>query len=75
LGDPISGLNRAATRKTSPPQESNHSIFNKRFMEEPEGLTPIQSYRLWMNENALQMEMGIPLVPHPKHMFSKKSMV
>jgi len=44
-------------------------------MEEPEGLTPIQSYKLWMNENALQMEMGIPLVPHPKHMFSKKSMV
>jgi hypothetical protein len=30
-------------------------------MEEPEGLTPIQSYRLWMNENALQMEMAYHL--------------
>jgi len=71
MGDPISGLNRASTTKTPPPQESNHSIFDKRWIEEPEGLTPAQLYNHWMNENTLQMEMGIPLVPYPKHTFSK----
>ena len=70
-GDPISGLSRAATTKKTPPQESNQSIFDKRWIEEPERLTLVQSYNHWMNENALRMEMGIPLVPHPKLTFSK----
>ena len=71
MGDPISGSIREATTKTPPPQESNESIFDKSWIEEPEGLTPVQLYNHWMNENALRMEMGIPLIPHPKHMFSK----
>ena len=25
----------------------------------------------WMNENALRVEMGIPLLAHPKHTYSK----
>ena len=73
-GDPISGLSWVATTKkntTTLPQESNQSIFDKRWIEEPERLTLVQSYNHWMNENALRMEMGIPLVPHPKHTFSK----
>ena len=37
LGNPISELNRADSSSTPPPQESNHSIFDKRFMEGPEG--------------------------------------
>ena len=42
MGDPISGINRVATTKAS--QESSQSIFGKHWMEEPEGLTTIQSY-------------------------------
>src|SRR6185369_505952 len=37
----------------------------------PEGLTPTQSWLHWMNENALRVEMGIPLLAHPKHTYSK----
>jgi len=41
------------------------------WIKEPEGLTPIQSWLHWMNENALRVEMGIPLLAHPKHTYSK----
>ena len=69
MDDPISGFEGMATTKTL--QESNQSIFDKRWIEEPEGQTPILSYNHWMNKNALRMEMGIPLVPHPMHTYSK----
>jgi hypothetical protein len=69
MGDPISGKNRVLI--TEPPQESNESIIDKPWIKEPEGLTPVQSWRHWMNENALLVEMGIPLLTHPKHTYSK----
>jgi len=69
MGDPISGLDRVATTKI--PREFNQSIFDKNWIEEPERLTPFQSYNHRLNENALRMEMGIPLVLHPKHTYSK----
>ena len=56
MGDPISGINRVVTTKAS--QGSSQSIFDKRWIEEPEGLTQIQSYHHWMNENALRVEHG-----------------
>jgi hypothetical protein len=53
------------------PDQSSESIFDKPWIKEPEGLTPIQSWLHWMNENALRVEMGIPLLAHPKHTYSK----
>ena len=41
------------------------------WINEPAGLTPTQSWLHWMNENALHIEMGIPLLAHPKHTYSK----
>src|SRR4029078_13381837 len=41
------------------------------WIKKPKGLTPIQSWLHWMNENALCVEMGIPLLAHPKHTYSK----
>ena len=49
------------------PEESSESIFYKPWTKELEGLTPIQSWQHWMNENTLRVEMGIPLLAHPKH--------
>ena len=37
----------------------------------PEGLTPTQSWLHWVNENALRVEMDIPLLAHPKHTYTK----
>ena len=34
-------------------------------------MTPTQLWLHWMNENALRVEMGIPLLAHPKHTYSK----
>ena len=34
-------------------------------------MTPIQSWLHWMNENALCVEMGIPLLARLKHTYSK----
>jgi len=47
-------------------EKSSESIFNKPWIKEPKGLTPTQSWLHWMNENALSVEMGIPLLAHPK---------
>jgi len=47
------------------------STYDTRVLKEPEDTTPIQSYSHWMKENALRMEMGIPLIPHPKHSISE----
>ena len=52
------------TSKTS--EKSSESVFDKPWTKEPEGLTPTQSWLHWMNENALSVEMGIPLLAHPK---------
>ena len=57
------------TSKT--PEKSSESIFDKPWTKELEGLTPTKSWLHWMNENALRVEMGIPLPAHPKHTYSK----
>ena len=57
------------TSKT--PEKSSESIFDKPWTKELEGLTPTKSWLHWMNENALRVEMGIPLLAHPKHTYSK----
>ena len=57
--------------KSKAPKQSTKSIFDKPWIKEPEGLTPTQSWLHWMNENALRVEMGIPLLAHPKHTYSK----
>ena len=54
-------------------EESSEPIYDKPWIKEPEGLTPTQSWLHWMNENALRVEMGIPLLAHPKHTYSKIS--
>ena len=57
------------TSKT--PEKPSESIFDKPWLKEPEGLTPAQSWLHWMNENALRLELGIPLCAHKKHTCSK----
>ena len=57
--------------KSKAPKQSSKSIFDKPWIKEPEGLSPTQSWLHWMNENALRVEMGIPLLAHPKHTYSK----
>ena len=57
--------------KSKAPKQSSKSIFDKPWIKEPEGLSPTQSWLHWMNENALCVEMGIPLLAHPKHTYSK----
>ena len=57
--------------KAKAPEQSSKSIFNNPWIKEPEGLTPTQSWLHWMNENALRVEMGIPLLAHTKHTYSK----
>ena len=47
--------------KGKTPERSSKPIFDKPWIKEPEGLTPTQSWLHWMNENALYVEMGIPL--------------
>ena len=57
--------------KAKAPEQSSDSIYDKPWIKEPEGLTPTQSWLHWMNENGLRVEMGIPLLAHPKHTYSK----
>ena len=57
--------------KSKASEETSKSIFDKPWIKEPEGLTPTQSWLHWMNENALRVEMDIPLLAHPKHTYSK----
>jgi hypothetical protein len=54
------------TGASKAPEQSSDLIFDKPWIKEPEGLTPTQSWLHWMNENALRVEMGIPLLAHPK---------
>ena len=57
--------------KAKAPEQSSDSIYDKPWIKEPDGLTPTQSWLHWMNENALHVEMGIPLLAHPKHTHPK----
>jgi len=57
--------------KAKAPEQSSDSIYDKPWIKEPEGLTPTQSWLHWMNENALHVEMGVSLLAHPKHTYSK----
>ena len=59
--------------KPKAPEQPSDSIYDKPWIKEPEGLTPAQSWLHWMNENALRVEMGILLLAHPKHTYSKIS--
>ena len=57
--------------KAKAPEQSSDSIYDRPWIKEPEELTPTQSWLHWMNENALRVEMGIPLLAHPKYTYSK----
>ena len=57
--------------KAKAPKQSSDSIYDKSCIKESEGLIPTQSWLHWMNKNALRVEMGIPLLAHPKHTYSK----
>src|SRR6185503_6559269 len=71
--DALSELAKLKKGKAKAPEQCSESIFDKSWIKEPEGLTPTQSWLHWMNENALHVEMGIPLLAHPKHTYSKIS--
>ena len=73
MADALWELVKLKKKKGAPkaPEQSNDSIFDKPWIKELEGLTPTQSWLHWMNENALRVEMGIPLLAHPKHTYSK----
>ena len=59
--------------KAKAPEQSSDSIYDRPWIMEPKGLTPTKSWLHWMNENALRVEMGIPLLAHPNHTYSKIS--
>jgi hypothetical protein len=69
--DALWELAKLKKEKAKAPEQSSKSIFKIPSIKEPEGLTPTQSWLHWMNENALCVEMGIPLLAHPKHTYSK----
>ena len=73
MADTLWELVKLKMKKGAPkaPEPSSKSIFDKHWTKEPEGLTPTQPWLHWMNENALRVEMGIPLLAHPKHTYSK----
>jgi hypothetical protein len=69
--DVLLELARLKMGKAKALEQSSKSIFDKSWIKEPEGLTPTQSWLHWMNENALRVEMGILLLAHLKHTYSK----
>ena len=69
--DALWELAKLKKEKAKAPKQSSDSIYDKPWIKEPEGLTHTQSWLHWMNENALRVEMGIPLLAHPKHTYSK----
>ena len=71
MADTLWKLAKLKKGKSKAPEQSSESIFDKPWIQEPEGLTPTQSWLHWMNENTLRVEMGIPLLAHPKHTYSK----
>ena len=60
--DALWKLAKLKKRKAKALEQSSDSIYDKPWIKEPEGLTPAQSWLHWMNENALRVEMGIPLL-------------
>jgi len=71
MADALWELVKLRKGKSKTLEKSSESIFNKPWIKEPEGMTPTQSWLHWMNENALRVEMGIPLLAHPKQTYSK----
>ena len=71
MADALWELVKLNKGKSKAPEKPSESIFDKPWIKEPEGLTPIQSWLHWMNENALRVEMSIPLLTHPKHTYFK----
>ena len=71
MADALWELVKLKKGKSKAPKQSSKSIFDKPWIKEPEGLTPTQLWLHWMNENAPSVEMGIPLLAHPKHTYSK----
>ena len=69
--DALWELAKLKKEKAKAPKQSSDSIYDKPWIKEPEGLTPTQSWLHWMNENTLHVEMGIPLLAHPKQTYSK----
>ena len=69
--DALWELAKLKKRKAKAPEQSSKSMFDKPWIKEPQGLTPTQSCLHWMNANALRVDMGIPLLTHPKHTYSK----
>ena len=69
--DALWELAKLKTEKSKAPKHPGKLIFDKPWIKEPEGLTPTQSWLHWMNENALLVEMGVPLLAHLKHTYSK----
>ena len=73
MADTLWKLVKLKKRKSKAPEKSSNSNFDKSWIKELERLTPTQPWLHWMNENALRVEMGIPLLAHPKHTYSKIS--
>ena len=71
MADALWELVKLKKRKSKAPKQSSKLIFDKPWIKEPEGLTPTQSWLHWMNKNAIHVEMGIPILAHPKHTYSK----
>jgi hypothetical protein len=71
MADALWELVKLKKGKSKALEKHSESIFDKTWIKEPEGLTPTQSWLHWMNENALRVDMGIPLLAHPKHTYSK----
>ena len=71
MADALQELIKLKKGKFEAPEKSSESIFDKPWIKELEGLTPTLSWLHWMNKNTLRVEMGIPLLAHPKHIYSK----
>ena len=69
--DALWELAKLKKEKAQAPEQSNKSIFDKPWIKEPEALIRTQSWLHWMNENARRVDMGIPLIAQPKHIYSK----
>ena len=65
MADALWELVKLKNGASKAPKKSSKSIFDKPWTKEAEGLTPTQSWLHWMNENALRVKMGIPLLALP----------
>ena len=75
--DALWALAKLKKGKAKAPEQPSDSIYDKPWIKEPEGLTPAQSMinpgsrKHSAKQGALRVEMGIPLLAHPKHTYSK----